>query len=158
PVISTSRGGALVAMMSLMAALAIVLWAIRKESMLTRASVLGLFLAIAAVSGSLGWHKLAARMKTIFEDQMSRRTEIYQNALPIARDFPVFGTGPGTFGSLYQLYRTTTQHAWAGHVQEDWLETRITFGWVGFSAIIAMLVILFARAFGSSGLDLPLEF
>lgn len=158
PVISTSRGGALVAMANMLAALGIVLWAIRRESLLARGSVLGLFLAIAVFSGYLGWHKLAARMLTIFEDQMSRRTEIYENALPIARDFPVFGTGPGTFGSLYQLYRSSPTQGWASYVHDDWLETRITFGWVGFAVIGAMLLILFARAFGSGGLELQLEF
>ncbi|MCI0538107.1 MAG: O-antigen ligase family protein [Verrucomicrobiales bacterium] len=158
PVISTSRGGALVAMANLMAALAIVLWAIRKESLLMRASVIALFVAIAALSGYLGWHKLAARMKTIFEDQMSRRTEIYENALPIARDFPVFGTGPGTFGSLYQLYRSVPSQSWAAYVHDDWLETRITFGWVGFTAILAMFLTLVARPFGTDGLGLPFEF
>jgi len=89
---------------------------------------------------------------------MSRRAGIYENALPIARDFPVYGTGPGSFGSLYQLYRAKPEQTWAAYVHDDWLETRITFGWVGFSAVVAMLLIVFVRAFGSGGLDVPIEF
>ncbi len=32
------------------------------------------------------------------------------------------------------------------------------FGWVGFFAIVSMLLIVFARFFGSGGLELPAEF
>jgi hypothetical protein len=70
----------------------------------------------------------------------------------------VFGTGPGTFGSIYQLYRSNPSQTWAAYVHDDWLETRITFGWVGFSGVVAMLLILFIRAFGTGGLDVPFEF
>jgi hypothetical protein len=50
-----------------------------------------------------------------------------KNVVKIARDFPVLGTGAGTFGSLYQLYRSDPEQDWAAYVHDDWLETRM--GW-----------------------------
>ena len=158
PVISTSRGGALVAVMNLIATMAVLFWALRKESVAARATVLALFVAIACLSGYLGWYKLAARMRTIFQDQMSRRPEIYQNAVEMTQDCPAFGTGPGTFGSLYQLYRKNVDQAWAGYAHDDWLETRITFGWIGFIGVVGLLAIVAGRAWGTRGLNLNLEF
>jgi NADH:ubiquinone oxidoreductase subunit 6 (subunit J) len=37
-------------------------------------------------------------------------------------------------------------------LHNDWLETRITFGWVGFSLIIAALVACVARWFAAGGI------
>ena len=55
----------------------------------------------------------------------------------MAADYPVFGTGPGTFATVFNLYRSSTETTWPAQVHNDWLETRITFGWAG-SALIAL--------------------
>ena len=55
------------------------------------------------------WEKLAPRLKAIFSDDLSGRVEIYRNAEQMARDFPAYGTGPGTFPWVYHLYRAHAQ-------------------------------------------------
>ena len=62
----------------------------------------------------------------------------------MAADYPLWGLGPGTFASLYQMYRTEPEF-WAAQAHDDWLETRVTFGWAGFALIFAALVVLLSR-------------
>lgn len=158
PVISTSRGGAIISALSLLVCLGVVLRTLRRENRWLRFGIVGVFAAIVALSVSLGWEPLSKRMRTLIEDQMSQRTEIYENALPIARDFPLYGTGAGTFGSVYQLYRQDPSQKWAAYLHDDWLETLVTLGWVGFGLVLLMLAALCLRAFGRGGIQLPVSF
>lgn len=157
PIISTSRGAAFVAMALILVVVPILLRGCRHDAWPVRAGILGLFLVVLSFSGYLGWQRLEERIENVFVDRMSGRGEIYDNALLMARDFPIYGTGPGTFTSLYQLYREP-QQGWAGYVHDDWLETRITFGWVGTSMLLLALLIVFVRWFGRGGIPMPPEF
>ena len=70
--------------------------------------VLALFFAGALALGfSLGWKALKPRMATIHEG-FQHREQDYDAARPMAADYPVFGTGPGTFENVSQLYRIST--------------------------------------------------
>lgn len=158
PIISTSRGGALVAVATIVICMGLLLRIARQESLWFRVGTCSLFAVILGFSAFLGLKELVPRFQTIFTDQMSLRTEIYANAVPIAREFPVFGTGAGTFGSVYQLYRITPTQDWAAYVHDDWLETRISFGWVGFSMILLMLGLVLARWFAGGGIPCRWEF
>lgn len=86
-------------------------------------------------------------------DRMSGRPEIYENARRMAADCPVWA-GAGTFGSLYQLYRRPGQ-GWAAYAHDDWLETRITLGWVGLAGVVAGLGVLLVRSWVRSGTGVP---
>jgi O-antigen ligase len=151
PIISSSRGGAIVAAAGMLAALALLMFAQRSGRGWTRWGIVVLFSAALVLAGYLGWESLAPRFQTIFSDDMSGRVEIYRNAEQMARDFPVFGTGPGTFPWVYHLYRANAQATWAAYAHNDWLETRITFGWVGFALVAASLATAFLRWFGNGG-------
>ena len=152
PIISTSRGGAIVAAGGMFAAFVPLMLAQRKGHWLARLGITFLFTAALGIAGYLGWEKLAPRLKTIFSDEMSGRVELYRNAAQMARDFPVLGTGPGTFPWLYQLYRAGPAQVWEAYAHNDWLETRITFGGVGFAIILAALMTVLARWFGGGGI------
>jgi hypothetical protein len=84
-------------------------------------------------------------------DRMSGRQEYYENALQMARDYPIWGSGAGTFASIYQLYLKPGQD-WAAYLHNDWMETRITLGTVGFSLVIASLAVLLVRSIWGRGL------
>ena len=116
---------------------------------------LGIVLALGATLGLaayLGWEQLEKRLTQVFSGDLSGRGEIYRNAEQMARDFPMFGTGPGTFPWVYHLYRVDAQAEWAAYAHNDWLETRITFGWVGFVPILVILAIVLFRWFGAGGI------
>jgi hypothetical protein len=153
PIISSSRGGAIVAAGEMLVALAVLLVAQRKGHGAMRLGVIIVFGAALVLAGRLGWEKLGPRLKTILSDDMSGRVEIYRNAEQMALDFPVFGTGPGTFPQVYHLYRANAQETWAAYAHNDWLETRVTFGWVGFVTIILALGIVVLGWFGEGGIN-----
>jgi O-antigen ligase len=84
---------------------------------------------------------------------MSGRKEIYANAREMARDYFPLGSGPGTFGSLYRLYRGDPGQRWEAYLHNDWLETWITFGGIGFALIALALVLTAARWAFAGGLE-----
>jgi len=128
------------------------LFANRRSDWVMRLGIILLLAATLGLAGYLGWETLEKRLTTIFSDELSGRVEIYENARQMASDFPVFGAGPGTFTWIYHLYRAHAQAEWAAYAHNDWLETRITFGWAGFAPILAMLAIVFMRWFSPGGI------
>jgi O-antigen ligase len=77
---------------------------------------------------------------------------MYEIARPMAEDYPFFGTGPGTFETVFQLYRTTTDTYWPAQLHNDWLETRITFGWLGSGLIALAFGAVLLRWFARGGI------
>src|SRR5439155_2431547 len=123
PIISTSRGGALVAFGGTLAAAVLFLSANRRSNWLMPLGIILLLAVTLGLAAYLGWDKLEKRLTTIFSDDLSGRVEIYENARQMARDFPRFGAGPGTFPWVYHLYRAHAQAEWAAYAHNDWLET-----------------------------------
>ena len=161
PVISTSRGGALIAVgIVILAAFFLLathylLAAHRQQNRRTRTITLAcllLFFTTALTLGfALGWKTLRPRMARINEG-FATREQMYDLARPMAADYPLFGTGPGTFESVFQLYRVSTGTYWPAQLHNDWLETRITFGWLGSGLIAVAFVAVWVRWFARSGI------
>jgi hypothetical protein len=161
PVISTSRGGALVAAGILILAAVLLMvtnlfartWRLPdRRARWGTAAVLGLFFALALGLGwYFGWEALEPRMGQIPEG-FQNREEMYDMARPMAGDYPIFGTGPGTFGSVFQLYRINDATYWPEQLHNDWLETRITFGWFGMALLLAALACVVLRWFAPGGI------
>ncbi len=154
PIIATTRGGSTVAVLSL-ALMGVILWRGSSRSPhWTKTAIVIFIILVLAFAGILGGKELLGRFKNVFADEMSGRPEIYKNAVEIAHEFPWLGTGAGSFGAIYQMYREPNQ-TWAGYAHDDWLEMRIDLGWIGFGAVVLMLMIIFARWFAGGGLPLP---
>jgi len=149
PFLTSSRGGVLVEL-GLMPVCALILWTSgRLKRSLKIVMVAGLVL-MAAVGWQLGGGALAKRFQTIGDDKMSGREEVYENGERLAADFALFGSGAETFPKVYFLYRADPTQSWAAYAHDDYLETRITFGWVGFSLILAALILVpLCTQFGS---------
>jgi hypothetical protein len=77
---------------------------------------------------------------------------MYDMARPMADDCALYGTGPGTFGPLFQLYRPDPAEYWPAQLHNDWLETLITFGWLGSALIILALCIVLFHWFVARGI------
>ena len=143
---SLSRGGVLIAV-GQMGAVSAVLW------IATRARQRGLIAALAAGFIGLGglaayfdWEKLRGRFDSNPTNPLSGRTEIYEHALRMARDFGFLGSGPHTFGPLYGFYFSSPDQYWVAQVHNDWLETWITFGALGMAFILFALSLVFWRS------------
>ena len=80
------------------------------------------------------------------------RERMYDFARPMVADSPLFGTGPGTFASLFQFYRISPDTYWPAQLHNDWLETLITFGGVGSSLIAFAFVSMLLRWFAPGGI------
>ena len=161
PMISASRGGAMVAAGMLILA-AVFLAATNLFAQNWRlpgrrarggtAVVLGLFFAVAISLGLyFGWGALEPRLEQLPEGFQNREA-MYDAARPMTVDYPLFGTGPGTFATVFQLYRVSSATYWPEQLHNDWLETRITFGWFGLTLLLAALACVLLRWFAPGGI------
>jgi O-antigen ligase len=160
PVISTSRGGAMVSAGILVPTLIyIALTSLfgpdgRKRDGSFRWGtpvLLMLFLtATLTLAWYFGWDSLEPRMEQIGEGYQGREA-MYEAARPMLKDFPLFGTGPGTFATVFQLYLFSTDTYWPEQLHNDWLETLITFGWLGTGLLLAALGCVALRWFAPGG-------
>jgi O-antigen ligase len=139
--ITLSRGGVLIAS-ALLGGIGLMLFLQKNVSIRARVG----FVAFIMVVALAVWFFAGTFLKTRFEQaglsDLSGREEIYRNAKQMAADYPIFGTGPGTFRSVYHLYRQDTEEAWHGFLHDDWMETLVTFGRVGFALVAAHLLFL----------------
>jgi hypothetical protein len=163
PIISTSREGALVAAGILI--LAVIFLAasvmrsaergVRSSAFRTPHSALWMlgifFVLVLALGWYFGWSLLEPRMEQIGEGYQNREA-MYDAARPMAADYPLFGTGPGTFGSVFQLFLISPATYWPEQLHNDWLETRITFGWLGMALLLAALACVVLRWFVPGGI------
>jgi hypothetical protein len=155
PVVSTSRGGAIIAAGSWLVATVILLMASPKGNRRFQLGLMLFFFLAAGLGSSLGWDKLEPRLREMFRGDMSKRDILYVNARPMAEDHPWYGTGPGTFSTLYQYYRENPNQEWAVMAHDDWLETRITFGWIGLFLVLASLTLAASKWFWAGGIPTP---
>jgi O-antigen ligase len=142
PFITSSRGGALVALVSLIAAMAVIVLANRHLGLKWAALPAVLTAVSMGMAAYLGYDDLANRFDELKVNQTGGRTPIYRIAHKMADDAPVYGMGPGTFMTLYQFYREKITDDWAAMVHDDYLETRITFGWIGLALILALVPVI----------------
>jgi O-antigen ligase len=144
PIMSLSRAGALVTIGMIFLAAVILLAAWRRRHASVKFGVVLFFALTFALGAYFGWDAFSERMKH-FEEGLELRERMYETGRAMARDFPVFGIGPGTFDPVFQLYRSSTDEYWPAQLHNDWLETRITFGWGGSALIGAALLLVIFR-------------
>jgi O-antigen ligase len=161
PIISSSRGGALVAAgMALLAAFLVLAWhflpaahhqADRRWRSRTLSSFLLFFAAAVALGFALGWKALQPRLGRLQEGYEGRE-QLYTVARRMAADYPIFGTGPGTYENVSELYRPSTGEFLPAQAHNDWLETRVTFGWSGSLLIYLALGAAWLQGFARGGI------
>lgn len=153
--VSLSRGGVAITILQLVICALLFL----ASGTFRRGAHIGLALGLVATLGAaafFGWEQLAARLET--KDHLGGRRETYALAARMVDDYPWFGTGPGSFGSVFQFYRNTPADYWPGQLHNDWLEYLITFGHVGGALLLAAFVAVLAPAFRPGGQGVPWVF
>lgn len=157
PIVATSQGGSLVTLV-LLAVTAFAFLVHRRGSWRTRCVVVLVCFGVVALGGALGWDQLAPRLRDCFRTPYANPNELYDNARQMALDYPLFGIGPGAFRALYPLYRQDPAQAGQAFLHDDWLETRVTFGWAGSMLILCLLAVALTRWFLPGGVFGPWEF
>ncbi|MEI7733634.1 MAG: O-antigen ligase family protein [Verrucomicrobiota bacterium] len=156
PVVSTSRGGAMVMAGLSVMAVAILLLAQWQAGWLRKASVFLILGLTIVMSVLLGWEEIGPRMETL-QEGFADREEMFYTGRRMAEDAPFFGTGPGSFNTLFQLYRNSSGEYWPAQLHNDWLETLITFGWPGLFLLLAALGVCLARWFAPGPSGIPAD-
>lgn len=156
PFISSSRGSALTAAAMLLLAVGYLIFTnlpfLHARQSSNQNSGKTAFLLTLFLFGALGlgwyfgWDKLEPRLTQLGEGYDGRE-EMYAAARPMTREYPWFGTGVGTFATAFRFYRFSNSTYWPEQLHNDWLETRITFGWIGTILILSALAVVFLRRF-----------
>jgi O-antigen ligase len=77
----------------------------------------------------------------------SSRLPVWKDTIRLIKDFPVFGTGLGTFGLSYTIYKD--QAIWPlsfSHTHNDYLELAAETGLVGLILVLCGIALLFNKA------------
>jgi hypothetical protein len=78
---------------------------------------------------------------------------LYQEAAAMARELPAgLGSGPGTFGRLFQVHTAGSGGTHQPHLHNDWSELRITFGWVGAAGLWLAFGLMLVRPLMPGGM------
>ena len=77
----------------------------------------------------------------------SQRILVWKDCIVIIKDFPLFGSGLGTFKYIYPLYKENLKIAVDYHyAHNDYIHLLVETGVIGFSCLMAGLIILFKDA------------
>lgn len=102
---------------------------------------------MAVVLGSVGffsaWDRIENRVIEIAYKDNIARTQVWSDLTVLVRDFPVFGTGLGTFDRAFLRYQSRYSNVRFEHAENDYLEVLTDTGLVGFSLVIVTCVIFF---------------
>lgn len=157
PFVSTSRGSAITAVILVLGVIAVATLALSKGRRWRVLLAEFLVLAVALTAGlAMNWKKLGPRLEEMLQDEsLGGRTPIYAAAKRLAEEHPpLFGCGPGTFPNLNLATRQGSRVAVDLFVHDDWLETRVTFGWIGFGMVLAALASVPARWLAGGGIPM----
>src|SRR5262249_36821926 len=111
PLISLSRAGAMIGLGSIVIAVTILGLGQRTN----RKEKLGLLVFLGTIlflAWYAAWLELSKRLNAMAPDWDPARLHMWRFAARTARDFPIFGTGPGTFEPLAQFYLDPRDPHW----------------------------------------------
>ncbi len=145
PIITLSRGGALV-MIGLLVISIIAIGFRRSKLKYIKLSLLILLLIGFSVAFMLGWEKLITRMDDLSHG-FKGRIEIFKTVLKMVDEYPIYGSGPGSFEAIAQFELSKSFQNWESWAHNDYLEFYITFGIPGGLIISIMIITIIAKSF-----------
>jgi O-antigen ligase len=110
------------------------------------AGILGLLLLLGTgIAGSILPASIAERLQNINFQQHSvlERKTFYIDALKLASDYPLLGTGGGGWSALYEKYQNNPYVSRQAH--SFFVQTLVEIGWVGFAILLLILGVVFFR-------------
>lgn len=95
----------------------------------------------------IGGNKIESRFEEISEEGKIKRVDIWMDSVELIADFPVLGTGLGTFNKIYPKYQSKNQNLFFEHAENDYIETLADSGVIGLLIVIGLLFAFFLTAF-----------
>jgi O-antigen ligase len=110
-----------------------------------RRSVAAMVVAVSLLA--VAWVDLSGTWKA-FQGRgvRSSRLDLWTDALPMVRSFPVFGSGLDTFGTAYTSFQTIAKYEWYGEVHNEYLQVLLDTGVIGAGIVAGLLGILLDRS------------
>jgi O-antigen ligase len=145
-IFSRSRGGILVAAFSLI--FVALLTQAKTGHKLWTLAVLFLFMGVLAYGLWIGLTPVLMRFEMMRETarfQLEVRPSIWADTLRLIHDYPVFGTGLGTFGVAFKPYQTAFVSFFVDHAHNEYLETAAETGWAGAGLLYVPMIVLLVR-------------
>ena len=98
-------------------------------------------------NGSL-WIGLDAVISRFFaaSEDFEMRWDIWIDTFKILKDFPIFGSGLGTFHQIFPIYRSFHIRGVVTHAENDFLQMASEVGLLGIGFLIVLFVTLFYKA------------
>ncbi len=109
------------------------------------------FILILLSVGWFGWNPVFQRFGNVKEevDMAAMRPVMWSDSLNIIGDFPLFGTGFGSFVHIYPKYRTISAPGILEHAHNDYLELFAESGIIGAALLAWFLVEVLLKSFRS---------
>lgn len=105
--------------------------------------LMGIVIALAVVAA--GWTMIEARMEIVAQQGVTstHRAHTWQDAASIVKNFPLLGTGMGTFPHIFPLYQSKHSLVFFEHAENDYVELLTDTGVVGFAALLGMMAVFY---------------
>ena len=117
----------------------------RKGGRFSRGSILILGLAILWAAW-IGLDAVISRFFTASED-FKGRWMFWVNTFQIYKDFPIFGSGLGTFFQVFPMYRSSHIVGLVTHAENDFLQLLSEVGALGMSPVVILFFFLLWKVF-----------
>jgi O-antigen ligase len=101
---------------------------------------------VVLVGGFFGAEKLAERIQSTSFQDVEDRNAAARTALQIIRDYPLLGTGGGTFYVAFPAYRTPSIRNFYEYAHNDYAQTFAECGLVGICSIGLAIIMTLAAA------------
>ena len=115
-----------------------------QEKRFSKTSILILALALLWAAW-IGLDAVISRFLTSPED-FKRRWVFWVNTFQMFKDFPIFGSGLGTFTWVFPMYRSFHLIGVATHAENDFLQLASEVGVVGIGLLLILFLFLFYKA------------
>jgi O-antigen ligase len=93
----------------------------------------------------IGLDAVISRFFTTSEDFKSRWM-FWVNTYHIFKDFPLIGSGLGTFVHIFPMYRSFHIHGLVTHAENDYLQLASEVGLIGIGLVLVLFLFLFYKA------------
>jgi len=93
----------------------------------------------------IGLDAVIGRFFNVSED-LKGRWMIWRDTWKAIRDFPIFGTGLGTFSQILPMYKTFHIRRFVSHAENDFLQLASEVGLIGMGILFILFIFLLVKA------------
>lgn len=112
--------------------------------------IIGVVVISSLSIGWFGWDQIFdrfAKLKKAHGVVYESRLDFWKDSKEIISNYPMTGTGIGTFSDIYPLHRTFKSKRFLTHAHNDYLELLVEGGMIGFVLAAAFIIALFYRTY-----------